>query len=73
MNRIFAVLSSVVAMTALFVITPTAAHAQSAQSAGAATGGTQTGLEEIVVTAQRREERAVDVPITITLAQPRSN
>ena len=65
MNRIFAVLSSVIAMSALFIIAPTAADAQSAQSTGvAATAG--TGLEEIVVTAQRREERSVDVPITIT-------
>src|SRR5579864_6676628 len=66
MNRIFAVLSPVIAMTAL-IIAPTAAEAQSAQSTGAAaTGGNPTGLEEIVVTAQRREERSVDVPITIT-------
>ena len=67
MNRIFGVLSSVIAMTALLIIAPTAAHAQSAQSTGAAeAGGNPGGLEEIVVTAQRREEKSVDVPITIT-------
>ncbi len=66
MNRIFALLSSVFAMTALFIIAPTTVHAQSAQSTGAAETGGSTGLEEIVVTAQRREERSVDVPITIT-------
>ena len=66
MNKIFALLGSVFAMTALLIIAPTAVHAQSAQSTGAAETGGATGLEEIVVTAQRREERSVDVPITIT-------
>ncbi len=67
MNRIFGVLSSVIAMTALLIIAPTAAHAQSAQSTGAAeAGGNPGGLEEFIVTAQRREEQPVDVPIMIS-------
>jgi iron complex outermembrane receptor protein len=37
-----------------------------AESAGAKAGEVLTELSEVVVTAQRREERAVDVPITIT-------
>src|SRR5579859_560289 len=40
-----------------------AAHAQQAQAGSQAQSG---GLEEIVVTAQRREEKSVDVPISIT-------
>jgi iron complex outermembrane recepter protein len=62
-----ALLGSVLA-TGFFVI-PTAAYAQSAQSA-APTGTPDvvatTGLEEILVTAQRRSEKMVDVPISIT-------
>lgn len=76
MNRIFALLGSVFAMTALAMIAPTAVHAQSAQSTGAANTGANPGggLEEIVVTAQRREEKSVDVPITITtLSQEQLN
>ena len=62
-HRIFALLGSVLAMTGLFIVAPIAAYAQQQQGVAEAQSG---GLEEIVVTAQRREERAVDVPITIT-------
>src|ERR1019366_7023709 len=41
---------------------PIAAHAQESKAAVEDSGGSQ----EIVVTAQRREEKSVDVPITIT-------
>ena len=62
-RRICVVRGSVLAMTGLLVIASTAAQAQSAQSAAAPdTTGT---LEEVVVTAQRREEKMVDVPISI--------
>ncbi|WP_448662593.1 TonB-dependent receptor [Sphingomonas sp. CJ20] len=44
-------------------LTPLAAQAQDATAAGANTG--DTGLEEIVVTAQRRAERAQEVPLSI--------
>jgi iron complex outermembrane recepter protein len=46
----------------LFISTPTAAQAQETTASQAQAGG----LQEIVVTAQRRVENAVDVPITIT-------
>jgi iron complex outermembrane receptor protein len=51
------------------------ADAQSAQSVvqtAPSTGSNLGGLEEIVVTAQRREERSVDVPISITALSRRS-
>jgi iron complex outermembrane receptor protein len=64
-HRNFTVFGSAVATTGLLIIAPTAAYAQSAQS-GAKTGASETTLEEIVVTAQRREEKMVDVPISIT-------
>jgi iron complex outermembrane receptor protein len=38
----------------------------SQQPPAAATGGTSDALQEIVVTAQRREERMVNVPISVT-------
>lgn len=41
----------------------TQAHAQEAQEAAASTGA--TGLDEIIVTAQRRQERSQDVPLSI--------
>jgi len=62
--RILAVFGSVAAVAGL-VIAPTAVHAQSAQSSAPATEASPGGLEEVMVTAQRREEKAVDVPITI--------
>ncbi len=43
-----------------------AQSAQSVQTGASATGSNAGGLEEIVVTAQRREENLVDVPISIT-------
>ena len=36
--------------------------------AGASSDSAQTGVEEIVVTAQRREERLQDVPVAVTAA-----
>ena len=65
-RRVFAVLGSVVAATGLVVIAPTAGYAQSAQSQTQVVATTETTLEEVVVTAQRREEKMVDVPISIT-------
>lgn len=63
-RRILSVLGPVVATTGLYIIAPTAGYAQSAQS-GPQTGAPETALQEVVVTAQRREENMVDVPITI--------
>jgi iron complex outermembrane recepter protein len=60
--RIFALLGSVFGISGLLLLAPTAANAQQAAQAEAQSGG----LEEIVVTAQRREEKSVDVPISIT-------
>jgi iron complex outermembrane recepter protein len=61
----FALLGSVVA-AGFFAVVPTAADAQSAQAAGTPDVIATTGLEEILVTAQRRSEKMVDVPISIT-------
>jgi iron complex outermembrane recepter protein len=60
-TRSFALLGSVFGAAGLLLVAATAAHAQSAQSEAQA--GT---LEEVVVTAQRRSEKQVDVPISIT-------
>ena len=60
--RIFALLGSVIGTAGLFLVAPTAADAQQASTSQAQTGE----LTEIIVTAQRREEKSVDVPITIT-------
>ena len=66
-RRIVALLGSVVAATGLFTIAPTAARAQSAQSeAQAGVTSNANELQEVVVTAQRRSEKQVDVPISIT-------
>jgi iron complex outermembrane receptor protein len=43
-----------------------AARAWGAETSGLGTEGTNTGLEEIMVTAQRREERLDQVPISVT-------
>src|SRR5579862_2018949 len=60
-RRIFAPIGSAVVTTGLSLIAPIAAMAQSTQG-NEAEGGS---LQEVVVTAQRRSEAAVDVPITI--------
>jgi iron complex outermembrane receptor protein len=68
-HRIIAVLASVAATTGLLVIAPSNVHAQgaaSAQSGLPAAPDESGGLGEIVVTAQRRSEKMVDVPISVT-------
>ena len=65
----FALLGSVVA-AGFFAVVPTAADAQSAQAAGTPDVIATTPLEEILVTAQRRSEKMVDVPISITALAP---
>jgi iron complex outermembrane receptor protein len=65
-RRIFSVLGSVVAAAGLIDIAPTAAYAQNAQTQPQIVATNETALEEVVVTAQRREEKMVDVPISIT-------
>ena len=69
MTRVFALLG-VFPTTGLFLIDSMAVFAQSAQSTVAIVvpdkEDNPTGLEEIVVTAQRRSEAMVDVPISIT-------
>jgi iron complex outermembrane recepter protein len=70
-NTNLAKLGSVFVAAGLCMIAPTAGLAQSAQSATLAGASDtavsgSTGLEEIVVTAQRRAEKMVDVPISIT-------
>jgi iron complex outermembrane receptor protein len=49
----------------LLGLATSSAHAQEGTSAGAPEND-RSGLEEIVVTAQRRDERNVDVPISVT-------
>ncbi len=53
--------ASALALVAAALALPTASHAQSAADEGDEVAG-----NEIVVTAQRRSEKSVDVPITIT-------
>jgi iron complex outermembrane receptor protein len=57
--KIFALVGTLSGAAGLLLVAPVA-HAQSASDTGSA-----SSLEEIVVTAQRREEKMVDVPITI--------
>lgn len=51
------------ALVAILQMTPGLAHAQSGSAPG-------TSLEEVVVTAQRRDERLKDVPISVTAITP---
>ncbi len=51
-------MTSVLALTAMLGVAPTVAHAQAADA--------QSSVTEVIVTAQRRDERARDVPISIT-------
>ena len=62
-HRVLASIGSAFATAALLFVAPTIGLAQQETTATATQGG---GLEEIVVTAQRRAENAVDVPISIT-------
>jgi iron complex outermembrane receptor protein len=63
-NRIIAWIGSALGTAGLLLVAPIAAHAQ--QQATTSAEAPVGGLEEIVVTAQRRSEAAVDVPISIT-------
>jgi iron complex outermembrane recepter protein len=75
-HGIVAVIASVVATAGLVVIAPPDIHAQGASPAAQGAASTQSGpsaapdesggLGEIVVTAQRRSEKMVDVPISVT-------
>jgi iron complex outermembrane recepter protein len=64
MNRLLLVACRSLLGVAAFAAT--AADAQTANTSSSAPESTTDVLESVVVTAQRREERAVDVPITIT-------
>jgi iron complex outermembrane receptor protein len=63
-NRIFGCIGSALGAAGLLLVVPLAVHAQ--QQATTQAEAPAGGLEEIVVTAQRRTENAVDVPISIT-------
>jgi iron complex outermembrane receptor protein len=60
------------ALLASVAIMPMAAHAAEAAPATAAPDATTGGLEQIVVTAQRRSENAQDVPISINLVSAKT-
>ena len=62
-HRTLALIGSLITAAGLLLVAPTASRAQQANAQSDAQSG---GLEEIVVTAQRRQENAVDVPISIT-------
>src|ERR1700688_2447309 len=51
-------------------LTTAEAYAQSTTSAEDATGNDGSEIKEIVVTAQKRSERLVDVPISISVVSP---
>jgi iron complex outermembrane recepter protein len=63
-NRIFAGIGAALGAAGLLLVVPLGLHAQ--QQASTPAEAPAGGLEEIVVTAQRRAENAVDVPISIT-------
>ena len=63
-NRFFAYIGAALGAAGLLLVVPLAVHAQQQVSTPAESPA--GGLEEIVVTAQRRAENAVDVPISIT-------
>lgn len=59
-------LASVSALALMSPLVATAAHAQSATAQDSASVEENTGIEEIVVTAQKRVENVQDVPIAIS-------
>ena len=63
-NKVIACIGSTLAAAGLLLVTPLAVRAQ--QQASTQTAAPVGGLEEIIVTAQRRSEASVDVPISIT-------
>src|SRR3984885_16110933 len=63
-NKVFACIGSALGAAGLLLVVPLAVYAQ--QQASTPVEAPAGGLEEIVVTAQRRAENAVDVPISIT-------
>ena len=67
-NNIFRSSIALVVSAGLAAVTPGTAHA--ATAAAAAASATDTGLEEVVVTATRREERLQDVAISVTSFSP---
>lgn len=54
-------------VSALALLSGVQAHAQTASGAGQASDASEVKLEEVIVTAQRREESAVKVPISISV------
>jgi iron complex outermembrane receptor protein len=60
-HKIQIVLGSVCVMAGVTIVGPAATYGQSASGSAS-----NSGLEEVVVTAQRRDEKMVDVPISIT-------
>lgn len=64
MTRIFSPRVSLIALTAMLAAAPHAAFAQDSDPAD--TGDDDSFGNQIIVTAQKVEQRAVDVPITIT-------
>jgi len=63
-SRLLARIGSAWGAAGILLVAPMGAHAQ--QQATSPAESPVGGLEEIVVTAQRRSEKAVDVPISIT-------
>jgi len=65
-----AILIASASITAICAPTVALAQTPAAASAGGEASAATTGLEEIVVTAQRREQRLQDVPVAVTALSP---